>query len=235
MALTIGPGWQFLSNPAGSILLNGSNQYLSATSAAMPPTLGTSVFTIEMWVNFAAFPTAGQFANFCNQQGDFRFFIYNDLTISGWQGSTTLWTTAATGISLNTWYHICIMRSDATTCNIYVNGVQQTKTLNTTTVVTYTSTGMLVGGESGNYRLNGRITNFRMVVGTAVYTVAGFTPPTAPLTNIANTKLLLLATDAGTFANDSSTANAGAPYTVVNNNGATFSYTTPFSTWTATS
>lgn len=237
MAVSVGPGWEIgpgftcggPSPTGGSISLNGTNQYLSATAVAKPATLGASVFTIEMWVNFSAFPAAGSFANFCNQQGDFRFFMYFDKTISGWQGASTKWTTAAvTSIVLNTWYHICIMRSDSTTCNIYVNGVQQPKTLNTTTVVTYTQTGMLVGGETGNYRLSGLITNYRMVVGTAVYPVAGFTVPTSPLTNITNTQLLLLASDAATFANDSSTANAGGPYTVTNVNGATYSATTPF-------
>jgi hypothetical protein len=237
MPVTVGPGWSIgpgftLGDAAlstgGSIALNGTNQYLSATAAARPATLGASIFTIEMWVNFTAFPSAGSFANFCNQQGDFRFFMYFDKTLSGWQGASTKWTTAAATINLNTWYHICIMRSDSTTCNIYVNGVQQPKTLNTTTVVTYTQTGMLVGGESGNYRLNGLMTNYRMVVGTAVYNVAGFTPPTSPLTNITNTQLLLSAASAGTFTNDSSTANAGGPYTVTNVNGATYSASTPF-------
>jgi hypothetical protein len=87
---------------------------------------------------------------------------------------------------------------------------------------------MNVAGESANYRLNGNMTNYRLVIGTAVYTVAGFTPPTAPLTNITNTKLLLLASTSGTFTNDSSTANAGSPYTVTNVGGATYSALTPF-------
>jgi len=219
----------------GSIALNGTSQYLTANAAQSPPTLGTSNFTIEAFVRFAVFPVNGSFANVCSQSNgsDFRFFFggtptAGQLVLSGWQGASTKWTSVATAMSLNTWYHVCIMRSSSTVCNIYLNGVQLAKSLNTTTLVTYTLTGMNVAGESGNYRLNGNMTNYRLVIGTAVYNVAGFTPPTSPLTNITDTKLLLLASTAGTFTNDSSTANAGGPYTVTNVGGATFSGLTPF-------
>jgi hypothetical protein len=217
----------------GSIALNGTSQYLTATAAQSPPTLGNNIFTIECFVRFTALPGSSSFANICNQQGNFRLFLEGTSNaLSVWQGASPKWVTVATGITTNTWYHICVMRSatgsTTTVCDIYVNGVKQTKTTNTTTAITYTSTGMIVGGETANYRLNGVMTNYRMVVGTAVYAVAGFTPPTAPLTNITNTKLLLLATNAGTFTNDSSTANAGGPYTVTNVGGATYSALTPF-------
>lgn len=221
----------------GSIALNGSSQYLTATAAQSPPTLGNNLFTIEMFVRFAALPSSAGLASLCNQQGDFRFFFHGNATpgngiLTIWQGATIKWQTSASGIVANTWYHICAMRSNTgattTECNIYVNGVQLAKTTNTTTSVTYTSTGMVIGSELTQYYINGNVTNYRYVNGTAVYTVAGFTPPTAPLTNITNTKLLLLAKDSGTFTNDSSTANAGGPYTVTNVGGATFSGTTPF-------
>lgn len=219
----------------GSIALNGSTQYLTAAAAQSPPTLGTSLFTIEAFVRFAALPANGSFASICNQGNgsDFRFFLNGSATagqgfLTGWQAASTKWITVASGIVINTWYHICVMRSASGTVDYYVNGVKLAKTTDTTTLVTYTATGMYVGGESANYKLNGNITNYRCVIGTAVYTVAGFTPPTAPLSNITNTKLLLLATDSGTFTNDSSTANAGSPYPVTNVGGATFSALTPF-------
>ena len=221
----------------GSISLNGTSQYLTAVAAQSPPTLGNNIFTIESFVQFTTLPANGSFANICNQQGDFRFFLQGAATagqgaLSAWQGASPKWVTNASGIVTNTWYHICVMRSatgaTTTVCDIYINGVKQTKATDTTTSVTYTSTGMLVGGETGNYRLAGLMTNYRLVIGTAVYTVAGFTPPTSPLANITNTKLLLLAVDAGTFTNDSSTANSGGPYTVTNVGGATFSGSTPF-------
>lgn len=222
----------------GSIsLVAASTQYLTATAAQSPTTLGNNLFTIEAFVRFTTLPANGSFANICNQQGDFRFFLQGAATpgqgaLSAWQGASPKWVTNASGIVVNTWYHVCVMRSangaTTTVCDIYINGVKQTKATDTTTSVTYTSTGMLVGGETGNYRMDGNITNYRYVNGTAVYTVAGFTTPTSPLTNVTNTQLLLLASTSGTFTNDSSTANAGGPYTVTNVGGATFSGLTPF-------
>ena len=222
----------------GSIALaSASSQYLTATAAQSPPTIGNNIFTIEAFVRFTTLPANGSFANICNQQGDFRFFLNGVATagqgnLSIWQGASPKWQSGPSGIVAGTWYHVCFMRSanGATTTvgDIYINGVKQTKITDTTTSVTYTSTGMLVGGETGGYRMDGNITNFRYVNGTAVYAVAGFTPPTAPLSNITNTKLLLLASTSGTFTNDSSTANAGSPYPVTNVNGATFSALTPF-------
>ena len=226
-----------IAGASGSIALNGTNQYLTAIAAQSPQTLGNNLFTIEMFVRFAALPSSSGLASLCNQQGDFRFFFHGNATagngiLSIWQGASTKWVTSASGIVANTWYHICAMRSNTgattTVCDIYVNGVKLAKTTDTTTSVTYTSTGMIIGSETSQYYINGNLTNYRYVNGTAVYTVSGFTPPTAPITNITNTKLLLLAANSGTFTNDSSTANSGSPYTVTNVNGATYSVLSPF-------
>lgn len=59
-------------------------------------------------------------------------------------------------------------------------------------------------GASPTSYWNGYIANARIVKGTAVYT-ANFTPPTAPLTAITNTSLLLNFTNAGIF--DSASGN----------------------------
>jgi hypothetical protein len=48
--------------------------------------------------------------------------------------------------------------------------------------------------------MNGYVSNFRVVKGTAVYT-ANFTPPTSPLTAITNTSLLVNMTNAGIYDN----------------------------------
>ena len=57
-----------------------------------------------------------------------------------------------------------------------------------------------VGGTASTTEyFNGYISNVRMVNGTAVYT-APFTPPTAPLTAVTNTTLLLNANNASTVS-----------------------------------
>jgi hypothetical protein len=222
----------------GSIAFaSASSQYLTATAAQSPATLGNNLFTIEAFVRFTTLPANGSFASICNQQGDFRFFLNGTPTagqnqLSVWQSSSPKWISTGTGIVINTWYHICFMRSNngaaTTVCDFYLNGTKLAKSSDTTTSVTYSTTGMLIGGESGGYRIDGYITNYRYVNGTAVYTVSGFTAPTAPLSNITNTQLLLLAATSGTFITDSSTANAGGPYILTNVGGATYNALTPF-------
>jgi hypothetical protein len=226
------------ASPGGSILFNGSSQYLSVNAAQKPTTLGNNLFTIEMFVRFSALPANGGLASLsCTSDINFRFFLHGAATagdgiMTVWEGSNIRWTSAASGILANTWYHVCIMRSNigdtTSVLNFYVNGVS-IATTNPRAAVTWVTGGMIIGAEtSPQYVVNGNITNYRYVNGTAVYSVAGFTPPTAPLTNITNTKLLLLALNGTTFANDSSTANSGSGYPVTNVGGATFSALTPF-------
>ena len=214
----------------GAISLNGSSQYLTTTG---PTTLGAGIFTIELFVRFAALPGAGSFASLTCQGSNFRLFLEGSSNaLSVWENTTPKWVTNATGMVINTWYHVCVMRTSSTQVDIYINGVLQTKSTNTTTVVTYTATGMTVGfdNSSSQYYLNGLVTNQRYVNGVAMYPQGGFQTPNKPLTNVTGTQLLLLAQSAGTFTNDSSTANTGGtPYTVTATGTPTYSATTPFS------
>jgi hypothetical protein len=49
------------------------------------------------------------------------------------------------------------------------------------------------------------MTNIRIVKGTALYNGSNFTPPTAPLTKVSGTVLLLDAMTSATYLTDSST------------------------------
>ena len=88
----------------------------------------------------------------------------------------------------NQWFHVCIARNSGTT-TFYINGVSEGTWSDSTN---YDEIDKLWIGRkhtSANSNFLGWISNFRLVNGTAVYT-SNFTPPIAPLTAIANTKLL---------------------------------------------
>jgi hypothetical protein len=94
-------------------------------------------------------------------------------------------------MGLNRWYHFAFVRngSGANNFKMYVDGKQ---VFQTTAFDINTGTGVLqIGGYTGAAAQDPPIiiSNFRMVKGTSVYT-SEFTPPTEPLTNITNTKLL---------------------------------------------
>ena len=96
----------------------------------------------------------------------------------------------ATTIPGYAWTHVALVK-DATGYVGYVNGVGGTK-LALTGGLEYQSTQPVTVGalaSQGELPFVGLISNARIVKGTAVYT-ANFTPPTSPLTAIANTSLL---------------------------------------------
>ena len=103
------------------------------------------------------------------------------------------------------WVHVAISRSSGTVRG-FIEGVQFGSTTDTTN---FTNTKLSIGhGNDGSQGpLKGKISNFRLVVGSALYT-SNFTPPTTPLSNVTNTKLLCCQ------SNSSATAAAVSPATL---------------------
>jgi hypothetical protein len=175
-----------LSFPGGA---SGSNMLVLGT----PPTIGAGSYTIECWFrspNFdAAYGLCGAIAT-----GGLSVYVANSTTITTdkYGGGGSFSYTVPT-MSANTWYHFVLVRS-STTSAVFLNGkragVTQTDSLN------YNGTTPHIGSYYGQC-WPGLMTNFRIVVGTAVYTPTfGFcTPPIGPLTNITNTKYLMLGAD----------------------------------------
>ena len=120
------------------------------------------------------------------------------------------------------WSHVAFTRS-SNTLYFFVNGVLQGKASFTGSVYNNTSDGVMIGGQGAaddiNNSLTGLISNVRVVKGTAVYT-SSFRPPTKPLTNITNTKLLC--------CNNSSTTGSTVTPGTITNNGSTASTDSPF-------
>lgn len=115
-------------------------------------------------------------------------------------------------------YAVCRSGSDL---RVFLNGVQLGSTITSSDDLNNTADVLCIGNESsvnfGTTYVGGFLTNFRWVKGSALYT-STFVVPTVPLTAVSGTKLLLLATDAGTIVDDSSGEGK-----VVTSNGGTWS------------
>ena len=186
----------------GSGYFDGAGDYLTAPhNAALQ--LGAGNFTVEFWQNYNSIAGAQTILSkgysvpggFLMQTG------LGDGKINVYQGIAPSLVVAETGTTVvsGVWYHIAVVRNGST-ITIYRNGISVGSATDATN---YNSTAIFaVGGGSStgfnNFWFNGYISNLRVVKGTAVYT-ANFTPPTTPLTDIANTSLLLSFTNAGIY------------------------------------
>ena len=216
---------------ANSVLFDGSSQYLTLPASSNWAMTGD--FTVECWVN-TNLPSGGS--------GTILSLGSNSSAYAGLRFQITRASSGATPISLEIliatnggswgltgqtsavmvngiWNHVAVVRSGGVV-TAYMNGVgYNIGTVNGTLYTgPYNSIGKL-DGYSNPFYYNGYISNLRIVNGTAVYT-SNFTPPTSPLTAIANTSLLTC--NAPTIV-DSSTNN----FTITNNNSATVSSLSP--------
>jgi hypothetical protein len=186
----------------GSGYFDGTGDYLSAPNDAAFSF--TADFTIEGWFiitstasrqdlmgNYATSPLQGiGIAVNVTTAGDIMFYY----------GNTVVATSAAGAWSANSWNHFAVVRSGGG-ITIFVNGASKAtgtlaNTLNPGQVLYIGATGAASG--VAQLLMTGWLSNVRIVKGTAVYTTA-FTPPTAPLTAIAGTALLLNFTNAGIY------------------------------------
>jgi hypothetical protein len=213
--------------PGGSVV-TGTNQALRLSTLHSAFTYGTGDFTIEWWSYQTG--TNGVQGIWRNSTNDATHAIgFWTITQSGGRLSVSIGNGVSTDvvqsdsvIATNTWHHYAFVRT-GTLFKLYVDGVAQTQTLTSSINLPPQLAGglMQIGNAGGNY--SGRITNFRIVKGTAVYTT-NFTPPTQPLKAIPGTSLLLLVWG-NTPTLDSS------PYThAVTNVSTTYTSSTPFTT-----
>jgi len=178
-----------------SVNTGGGNKVQVANNASICTFSGD--FTIEAWVYVSSNGNGYTIFNYWdgNTSGSgARNSLSltsgtNSLGFGGGQGGVNpTWTTVnSISVSLNTWYHVAFGRYGST-YYIYFNGTLYQTASNATWAPTYTP--LVIGAFYDGYTTGtGYISNFRIVNGTSVYTTA-FTPPTSPLTAIANTTLL---------------------------------------------
>ena len=185
-----------------STYFDGSGDWLQAANSA-DWDLGTGNFTWECYANitditrtqwfFSVFTTSsGQNAWGLRLESNGTLNAY--FSSDGGESPTAVGVAAASsGLTENAWHHIACVRNGTGSNNIqvYVDGVS--KVTGTFGAIFDTNLPFRVGRQGNTstpqYFL-GYISDVRIVKGTAVYT-GNFTPPTAPLTAITNTKMLL--------------------------------------------
>jgi hypothetical protein len=189
---------------------DGTNDRLTiADNAALRP--GTSAFTIEAWVYRA---TAGAahtiFAKGASTPTGFAFLITSSDTLRFTDTSTDITSTGT--VAANTWVHVAAVRegTGSNQLKLYINGVQD-GTGTSSTNFTQTEEARIGENRGATDDFNGYISNFRYVIGTALYT-AGFTPSTSPLTTTSqgatSSEVELLTCQSNRFVDNSSNAFA---------------------------
>ena len=187
----------------GSGYFNGTGDYLTVPSN-VALAMGTGDFTIECWINTPVVNGNNDVLIELRSTGATSTgFVFNmNPTGVGYQlnfytdGGFNL---GSTVLNYNTWNHVAVTRS-GTTVRLFSNGVVSatfTKANN------FSDTPVPQIGSSPLYSpssVSGYISNLRVVKGTAIYTTT-FTPPTAPLTAVTNTALLLGMSNAAIFDN----------------------------------
>ena len=182
----------------GSAFFDGASDYLQVANSSQFA-LGTGDFTIECWVKFSETSLVGganrRIFSLHNTTGNAidKLQICIDDGSYRTNGDLFLYSNSDQGYLdvdiRHEWHHIAVVRNSGT-LKFYLDGVEKDSNSNTQDYSPGSGSPVpLIGsrGDKGDY--SGYISNFRMVVGTAVYT-SNFTVPTSPLTAIANTKLL---------------------------------------------
>jgi len=181
-------GWSNYFDGSGDFLTLVDNTALQFT---------TRVGTIECWVflqtavaadfvgildKWVSPPNVGYMLDYSSgaNRGKVRFSAGNATPI-----------TSASVISVGVWTHIAV-GMDGTNATLYINGVSQGSVNISAQDVSASGTGLAINGDGASTLTSGNqyISNLRIVKGTNLYPSA-FTPPTAPLTPVANTSLLM--------------------------------------------
>jgi hypothetical protein len=209
---------------------DGSNDYLNCGSSS-DFAFGTGDFTVEAWVysNGTQSTAAGVFSigSAGTDSGSWQLDANASAYTNKWgfvigSHSSVTKVTSSSNIVHNQWTHLAVTRDASNVVRFFVNGVlndSQTITNNLST------TGPLKIGTNRNPSFpsyfDGYISNARVIKGTALYTTT-FTPPTAPLTPVTNTKLL-------TLQDNYLVDHSSSSHSITNNGGVTFVPESPFS------
>jgi hypothetical protein len=176
----------------GSGYFDGSDWLTSSSSSALD--ISTGDWTVQSWYYPTAYSAGNNVMLYIGASAGDKIVIAT-LGTGGvlsylLNGSVVISTSASA--PLNAWAFIALVKSGGTT-TLYLNGVSIGTT---SSVPTSSSKSAVIGTDAGGAVYQGYFSDTRVLKGTANTTV-----PTAPLTAIANTSLLLNYTNAGIIDN----------------------------------
>jgi hypothetical protein len=185
--------------------------YITIPSSASTNMLGGQ-FTIELWFYTGFFDTTYDARLLMQDDGNSNSQNFQ-ITMSRTNGAisftsfsssarSSFWVISSSALPKSQWNHVAISYNGTTTY-LYINGIYSTSSTNAywsgasiQTVINNWSAG--ISQTSANAVLSGYVGDVRMIKGTALYSGTGnITVPTAPLTAVTNTSLLLNYTNAG--------------------------------------
>jgi hypothetical protein len=188
----------------GSGYFDGDNDYLSVPDST-DFNFSSGEFTVEAWVYGADGGTSTGSVVYNQSLGGASsnsavFFgagtsgvsLYISTSGSGWTNNII----ASVTVDDDAWHHLVWQRR-GNLIEIYVDGTQSASASFSGTIYD-SSRAVEIGAQNGGADFKDFISDLRVVKGSAVYS-ANFSPPTAPLTAVTNTKLLLNFTNSAAF------------------------------------
>ena len=204
----------------------GSINFAAADSlgiASMTP-IGTSPYTAEMWVRLTTAHTSSGLI----LSGSSSLSVYieparNEIRIEKWGVGTGRQIFYVPTLSLDTWYHIAVVRDGSNRTQLFLNGAKSTNSF-VTDASDYSGAVNAIFPAGAGGELIGKLSNLRLT-NTAVYdpTASTITVPTAPLTAGTGTLVLLNTTRSNPFLDSSS-----SPLTVTTSGSPSSSTDNPF-------
>jgi hypothetical protein len=187
------------STLGGSAYFDGAGDFL-----VLPEVASTSGdVTIEFWINPSKIQTyngdALVIGNNINGLGTWAIsFAAPTNKIGVWlDGYGSLRFVSTATVNRESWNHIALVKT-AGIIYLYINGIQESTTIAQSANFGQGSNVYIGEYHAGGQPYTGYVSDVRVVNGTALYT-SNFTPPTGPLTAVANTSLLCNFTNAGIF------------------------------------
>jgi hypothetical protein len=181
----------------GSAYFDGSGDNIVVADNAVLE-LGSGAFCVECWFYTTTVSSngviidkrSGSYGPILIWRSTTSIIVYMSSAGTSWDMVSTV--TIPGTIAINTWYHLAVYRTGTTIYGALNGNVAILTGTNSSTPQNNAGNIYIGAGNNGADYFTGYINDFRIVVGSGVYTSANFTPTTSSLTSVANTQLLTL-------------------------------------------